>query len=75
MTLGLMKDAANVVLIRPNGVGKPTLAKNVAHQALVHGHTVLFTTAGNTCWANWPRSIAIQRCAGACVAMLRPTSL
>jgi DNA replication protein DnaC len=23
------------------------LAKNVAHQALVHGHTVLFTTAGN----------------------------
>lgn len=47
MTLGFMKDAANVVLIGPNGVGKSTLAKNVAHQALVHGHTVLFTTAGN----------------------------
>jgi DNA replication protein DnaC len=47
MTLGFLKDAANVVLIGPNGVGKSTLAKNVAHQALVHGHTVLFTTAGN----------------------------
>ena len=47
MTLGFLKDASNVVLIGPNGVGKSTLAKNVAHQALVHGHTVLFTTAGN----------------------------
>jgi DNA replication protein DnaC len=47
MSLGFLKDATNVVLIGPNGVGKSTLAKNVAHQALVHGHTVLFTTAGN----------------------------
>ena len=30
----------------PNGVGKSMLARNVAHQALVHGHTVRFTTAG-----------------------------
>jgi DNA replication protein DnaC len=37
MSLGFLKDAANVVLIGPNGVGKSTLAKNVAHQALVHG--------------------------------------
>ena len=36
----------NVVLIGPNGVGKSTLAQNVAHQALLHGHTVLFTSAG-----------------------------
>jgi DNA replication protein DnaC len=46
MTLAFLKDCANVVLIGPNGVGKSTLAKNVAHQALIHGHTVLFTTAG-----------------------------
>jgi hypothetical protein len=29
-----------------NGVGKTTLARNLAHQALIHGHTMLFTSAG-----------------------------
>lgn len=46
MTLDFLKEAANVILIGPNGVGKTTLAKNVAYQALIAGHTVLFTTAG-----------------------------
>ena len=46
MSLDFMKEAANVVLQGPNGVGKSTLAKNLAHQALIAGHTVLFTTAG-----------------------------
>lgn len=46
MTLEFIKEAANVVLLGPNGVGKSTLAKNIAHQALVQGHTVRFTTAG-----------------------------
>jgi DNA replication protein DnaC len=46
MTLDFLNDATNVVLIGQNGVGKTTLAKNIAHQALIRGHTVLFTTAG-----------------------------
>ncbi len=46
MTLDFLKDAANVILIGPNGVGKTTLAKNIAYQALIAGHTVLFATAG-----------------------------
>jgi DNA replication protein DnaC len=46
MTLDFLKDAANVVLIGPNGVGKTMLAKNIAHAALIAGHTVLFTVAG-----------------------------
>jgi DNA replication protein DnaC len=46
MSLEFLNEATNVVLVGPNGVGKSTIAKNIAHQALVHGHTVLFTTAG-----------------------------
>jgi DNA replication protein DnaC len=46
MTLRFMHEAANVVLLGPNGIGKSMLARNLAHQALVHGHTVLFTSAG-----------------------------
>jgi DNA replication protein DnaC len=46
MTLDFLKDATNAVLVGPNGVGKSTLARNLAYQALIHGHTVLFTSAG-----------------------------
>jgi DNA replication protein DnaC len=46
MALDFLKEAANVVLVGPNGVGKSTLAQNIAHQALIAGHTVLFTSAG-----------------------------
>ncbi|WP_089161456.1 ATP-binding protein [Caballeronia sordidicola] len=46
MSLEFIKDTANVVLIGPNGVGKSTLALNLAYQAIAGGHTALFTTAG-----------------------------
>lgn len=46
MALTFIAEAANVVLVGNNGVGKSMLARNVAHQALIHGHTVRFTTAG-----------------------------
>ena len=45
-SLDFLKDATNVVLVGPNGIGKTLIAKNIAHQALIHGHSVLFTTAG-----------------------------
>ena len=46
MALDFLAEATNVVLVGPNGVGKSTPAQNIAHQALIHGHTVLFTSAG-----------------------------
>jgi DNA replication protein DnaC len=45
LQLGFIDEAANVILAGPNGVGKSTIAQNIAHQALLHGHTVLCTTA------------------------------
>jgi DNA replication protein DnaC len=46
MSLDFLNEAANAVLVGPNGVGKSTIAKNIAYQAVIHGHTALFTTAG-----------------------------
>ncbi|MBK6975045.1 MAG: ATP-binding protein [Sterolibacteriaceae bacterium] len=46
ISLDFLKESANIVLLGPNGVGKSTLAKNSAYQALLCGRTVLFTTAG-----------------------------
>jgi DNA replication protein DnaC len=43
--LGFVAEAANVVLLGPNGVGKTMIAKNIGHRALLAGHTVRFTTA------------------------------
>ena len=46
MTLEFLKDAASVILVGPNGVGKTMLIKNIAYQALIAGHTVMFAVAG-----------------------------
>lgn len=43
--LEFIEEAANVVLVGPNGVGKTMIAQNLAHQALLAGNGVRFTTA------------------------------
>ena len=45
--LGFLKTGHNAVLVGPNGVGKTMILKNVAHQAVVRGHTVRFATASD----------------------------
>lgn len=45
MQLEFIPDASNVVLLGNNGVGKSTIAQNLAWQAAVQGYSVLFTNA------------------------------
>jgi DNA replication protein DnaC len=40
-----LEEAANVILMGPNGVGKTLVAQNLAHQAILRGHTVRFVNA------------------------------
>ena len=47
MGLEFLKEHANVVLVGPNGVGKSTIAANIAHRAVLEGHTVRFATAAS----------------------------
>ena len=47
MSLNFLNEAANVVLVGPNGVGKSTIAANIAHRAVLEGHTVRFATAAS----------------------------
>ena len=46
MGLDFLHSATNVILVGSSGLGKSTIAQNIAYQAVLHGHTVLFTTAG-----------------------------
>jgi DNA replication protein DnaC len=43
--LHFLGAARNVVLVAPQGLGKTMIAQNIAHQAILAGHSVLFTTA------------------------------
>ena len=65
MALDFLKEAANIVVVGPNGVGKSTLAQNIAHQALIQG-TRSCSPARASCSATFARSTAIPRCDAAC---------
>lgn len=45
LTLEFMEDAANVVLVGTNGLGKTMIAQNLASVAVTRGHTVRFVAA------------------------------
>jgi DNA replication protein DnaC len=46
-SLQFVEEAANVVLLGPNGVGKTMIAKNLAYQAVLRGYTARFTSASD----------------------------
>jgi DNA replication protein DnaC len=45
LTLDFVKEARNLILVGTNGLGKTMITKNIAHAAIVAGHSVLFRTA------------------------------
>ena len=45
LTLEFIRDGRNLILLGSNGLGKTMISKNIAHQAVLAGFTVLFTTA------------------------------
>ena len=47
LTLSFLEQAANVILVGPNGLGKTMIAKNLLHQAILRGHTARFTLASD----------------------------
>ena len=47
LTLDFLSRGENVILVGAQGLGKTMLAKNIAHQAILAGHSALFTTAAD----------------------------
>lgn len=45
MTLRFIPETANLILVGPNGVGKSMIAQNIAHHAVMQGHSALFVNA------------------------------
>lgn len=45
MKLNFIKESTNLLLVGNNGVGKSTIAQNIAHQAVLQGHSALFVNA------------------------------
>ena len=45
MSLNFIHEATNLILVGPNGVGKSMIAQNIAHHAVMQGHSALFINA------------------------------
>ena len=47
LSLDFLDRGDNIVILGAQGLGKTMLAKNIAHQAVLAGHSALFTTAAD----------------------------
>lgn len=61
--LSFIDEPSNAIFISASGLGKTMIAKNLAYQAAVSGHTVLFTEAGQmlTDLGSQESAIALKR--------------
>jgi DNA replication protein DnaC len=65
-TLQFIDEAANVVLLGPNGIGKTMIAKNLAYQAVLRGYTARFAAASDML-----NDLAAQQTSGTLARRLR----
>ena len=47
LTLDFITEGRNLILLGANGLGKTMITKNIAHQAVLAGHSVVFRTASD----------------------------
>jgi DNA replication protein DnaC len=47
LTLDFIREGRNIILLGGNGLGKTMIAKNIAHAAVLAGHSVLFRSAAD----------------------------
>ena len=47
LTLDFIREGRNLILLGANGLGKTMITKNIAHAAVLAGHSVLFRTASD----------------------------
>jgi DNA replication protein DnaC len=47
MSLAFIEEAANAIFVGNKGLGKTMLIKNIAYQAILHGHSARFTLASD----------------------------
>lgn len=47
LSLDFISEARNLILLGANGLGKTMITKNIAHQAVLAGHSVVFRTASD----------------------------
>jgi len=47
LSLDFIQEGRNIILIGGNGLGKTMIAKNIAHNAVLAGHSVLFRSASD----------------------------
>lgn len=45
LRLEFLEEARNIVIVAPQGLGKTMLAQNIAHEAVLKGHSAIFVTA------------------------------
>lgn len=47
LRLGFIAEGVNIILVGPNGLGKTMILKNLAYQAILHGHTARLIDASD----------------------------